>query len=413
MLNRSILKAKPGQVRSGLSDFPCNYHCAIIGTCLNLQECRKLLKKARVINVDSMTDYNVHTASVRACGSRKKGAYLFQKHLDKKYKKVFKEFGSLKTREQILEKWEAYKKKGLIAAAFWSGICHPVSDEKLWHQLYEDVHMLSHIQGRTRQLDAREVDQIRSRNSFLESQVESMSADVEREVKKRKETEAEKSAIFLEKKQLQGMVAQLQERNAELLAEKKRFMSDAHSALYREVIQPLEHKNHSDTVELRRVKNNYQKLQQKFDNLKEENLIWAEMFDSLRVESVACDPSCTNRCDNPAEMSCPKKILIVGGTVNLDHLIQLEPQLKTHGLMHHNGFEDSQTRLIGMVKRADAVLCPIDQVSHRACLTAKRECKAQGKPIWFLRSSGLSSLQTAILKSLNSLASDPLSAECG
>ena len=45
-----------------------------------------------------------------------------------------------------------------------------------------------------------------------------------------------------------------------------------------------------------------------------------------------------------------------------------------------------------MLTTADAVLCPIDCVSHDACNCVKKMCKRFQKPFVLMRSAGLSSL---------------------
>jgi hypothetical protein len=52
--------------------------------------------------------------------------------------------------------------------------------------------------------------------------------------------------------------------------------------------------------------------------------------------------------------------------------------------------------LQGMISRADAVLFPVDCVSHSAMLLVKRICRQSGKPIMPLRSAGVASFCTAL-----------------
>jgi hypothetical protein len=42
------------------------------------------------------------------------------------------------------------------------------------------------------------------------------------------------------------------------------------------------------------------------------------------------------------------------------------------------------------------VVCPVDCVSHEACITVKRLCRNPMKPVLFARSSGLSSLAASL-----------------
>ena len=66
-------------------------------------------------------------------------------------------------------------------------------------------------------------------------------------------------------------------------------------------------------------------------------------------------------------------------------------------LIHHDGGkEDSLAKLQGAISSADAVIFPVDCVSHSSALEAKRLCKKMVKPFMPIRSSSLSSLVTGL-----------------
>jgi hypothetical protein len=71
-------------------------------------------------------------------------------------------------------------------------------------------------------------------------------------------------------------------------------------------------------------------------------------------------------------------------------------------LLHHDGgIEERGSLLPGLVSRADAVLFPVDCVSHAAMSVVKRLCQQTGKPFLPLRGGGLApfcaALKTAAL----------------
>ena len=66
-------------------------------------------------------------------------------------------------------------------------------------------------------------------------------------------------------------------------------------------------------------------------------------------------------------------------------------------LIHHDGGrEDSLAKLKGAISSADAVIFPVDCVSHSSALEAKKLCKKMVKPFVPIRSSSLSSLVTGL-----------------
>jgi hypothetical protein len=65
-------------------------------------------------------------------------------------------------------------------------------------------------------------------------------------------------------------------------------------------------------------------------------------------------------------------------------------------LHHDGGLEESLDAVTRGLCSVDAVVCPIDCVSHAACSKVKKACKRLGKQFTVLRSSGLSSFARGI-----------------
>ena len=73
------------------------------------------------------------------------------------------------------------------------------------------------------------------------------------------------------------------------------------------------------------------------------------------------------------------------------HFRSLVESLNGRFSHHDGGVDDNIVRLGGVLSQADVVLCPVDCVSHGACLKAKAFCKQTAKPFVPLRTAGLSS----------------------
>ena len=87
-----------------------------------------------------------------------------------------------------------------------------------------------------------------------------------------------------------------------------------------------------------------------------------------------------------------RRIVYLGGRAGLIGHFRALIRRSNGELIHHDGgVDDSAGRLGSILGQADAVLCPVDCVSHGACLRAKRFCKRTAKPFVPLRSAGLSS----------------------
>ena len=91
------------------------------------------------------------------------------------------------------------------------------------------------------------------------------------------------------------------------------------------------------------------------------------------------------------------QLLYVGGRYHLLPHLRARAEALDASLIHHDGGQEETLKsLDGLVEKADVVFCPIDCISHQACLKAKHLCKRQAKPFVPLRSSSASCFARAI-----------------
>jgi hypothetical protein len=116
--------------------------------------------------------------------------------------------------------------------------------------------------------------------------------------------------------------------------------------------------------------------------------------------TAACPAgSCPNDC--PQLDLSGHCILFVGGRRHhAAHFRRLVEDCNGRFEHHDGGMEDNLGRLGGLFRRADAVLFPVDCVSHAAQSRVKQLCRQWEKPYWPLRCSG----SGAFLKALESIA---------
>ena len=100
---------------------------------------------------------------------------------------------------------------------------------------------------------------------------------------------------------------------------------------------------------------------------------------------------------DPTVDLCGRRVAYVGGRSGIvSHFRALVERLNGHFIHHDGGIEDHEGQLGRILGQADVVLCPVDCVSHRACLRAKQFCKRTAKPFVPLRTAGLSSFVTGL-----------------
>jgi hypothetical protein len=97
-------------------------------------------------------------------------------------------------------------------------------------------------------------------------------------------------------------------------------------------------------------------------------------------------------------------LLYVGGRQNtVCRLRNLVEDLNGKFIHHDGGVERSMKELASAVTRADAVVFPVDCISHGAANKVKRLCQQSLKPFITLRTSGIGSLVAGLKKGLMSL----------
>lgn len=99
--------------------------------------------------------------------------------------------------------------------------------------------------------------------------------------------------------------------------------------------------------------------------------------------------------------SGPKSFLYVGGRdCQVAHLRQIATNFGAELIHHDGGLREAVSRIDTVLPSVDCVFCPIDCISHDACLRVKSGCKKFGKTFIPLRNGSKSSLERA-LQSMN------------
>lgn len=91
-----------------------------------------------------------------------------------------------------------------------------------------------------------------------------------------------------------------------------------------------------------------------------------------------------------------RRILYVGGRNRTPHVRRLVEECNGRFEYHDGGMEESIDRLTTLLRKADAVLFPVNYVSHSALYKVKALCRSLDKPYFPLRQSGLDSIVSAL-----------------
>jgi len=93
----------------------------------------------------------------------------------------------------------------------------------------------------------------------------------------------------------------------------------------------------------------------------------------------------------------PRSFLYVGGRdCQVAHLRQIASSFGAELIHHDGGLREAVSRIDTVLPSVDCVFCPIDCISHDACLRVKTGCKKFGKAFIPLRNGSKSSLERAL-----------------
>ena len=389
------------------------YHCSICGTCLSFADLGRIAAKAGIQFEPDESEHGIHGHFVQLSAKGGRVAKLTHKILDRKYRAAIERFRRAKSEAQVGEFWSRALADGDVPGPYWALMTHPRSTPTLMVRAFGEVHMLSHLAGATNRADIRRLRALEAerqelseqlagaRRRLFESQAEQRRAAEDHQAEKRELSSrlqaAESAGLRLE--QIEGRLREFEDgetvrtlraRTAELEFEvdearrQLRTETQRRSTLQRElsVLQS----------DLQEVSSTAEALTAECDAL--ESMLESGIDDSRGGGAVGSDPTVD---------LCGRRVAYVGGRSGIvGHFRALVERLNGQFIHHDGGIEVHEGQLGRILGQADVVLCPVDCVSHRACLRAKQFCKRTAKPFVPLRTAGLSSFVTGLRRATES-----------
>ena len=370
-------------------------HCSILGTCLSYTDLLKIGRKAGFVPSEAATEYEVHKYFVHRAEEPSRLARLMHKEMDRKYRSAIHACQPAQCAADLDEFWSNALAKGDIPGPYWALTTNPLTTETLLVRAFGDVHMLSHLTGAANRADVR---RLRGMEAAL--------ADANRRLT------AQATEHWRAAAQHAGQVASLERRLRAAQADgATRAAAEARLREFEsgETHRALERANATLVADLevsRRACGSAQArcraLEHEISELRQANREATAILEALRNECSALEAlvradiageATPSRQEASAIDLCGRRIAYVGGRAGaVSHFRTVVESLNGHFCHHDGGIDDNIARLGGVLNQADVVLCPVDCVSHGACLKAKTFCKQTAKPFVPLRTAGLSSL---------------------
>ena len=126
----------------------------MIGTCAPVSELRRIYRKVNGSPADAISDYQIHNLFVRSAAGEHDGIKQLQRYLDTRYRSTIRRFGKVKDAQVLGELWRFSVDSGEVAAGYWALTTHPMITDSLNAEAFGEVHMLSHLAGRTWQQES-------------------------------------------------------------------------------------------------------------------------------------------------------------------------------------------------------------------------------------------------------------------
>lgn len=384
------------QERTKIWELDHIYHCAVIGTCLTMDEVMKLLRSFN-INLKENSAYDIHTTIVTLLSYPDYRSKKVQSYLNKKFKIALHKTRKMNASELRTE-WKRVIDSGELIATFWAVISHPSTNKQMKRDFYGDIHMQSHMSGASCRVDLRRLKQ-------LERERKKYNTEILTEQAKYRKVQSDNVGIqsYTQQKDeiisdLNNQVAALSNANVQLTILKGVEEIDQ----LRSQIERLNNKIKFQVDELAISKNKNSQYQQLVADLNEkievnEQIIIEYKSETDHLQYVLSQNKLEEKCLFKKQGLCGQCVLYVGGKANLIPYYRELVEAKSGVFLHHDGgIEKSTQDLSQSLNRADLVVFPSDCISHDAYWKIKKTCKKQQKPYEYLKSPGLHSLSNVL-----------------
>lgn len=373
------------QRRTKLWEIPSLFHCSIIGTCLTVGELRKVVRKVAGHDVGELSDVSVHNEGVRLASNQGFAGKLLQKALDRRHQLILKHFAKVKNGDELARLWNEAKANGEIPGAYWAVLTHPAATERVTDLVFGEVHMLSHLVGAANRADIRRLNALEAENVALHTAAQETEERLRTAIRGRDVTIRQLNDILGNRLARDDADAQTTADASDEIAALRQAVAQLRRRLSAEIgrRERAEQKAAETAAALLRSADALRDAGERERSAAEE-LAAAE-------RQLAWDGDADRRSLPSSDMA-GSTLLYVGGRPGLVVKMQtLVARLDLRLLHHDGGIEDKRGLLAGMVGRAEAVLFPIDCVSHDAVGRLKRLCRQADKPYVPLRNAGMAS----------------------
>jgi hypothetical protein len=362
--------------------------CSILGTCCTHEDLLQLLRKVRLQPPPGLTDYQLHAYFVRQSSTPSKVARAVQKLLEQRHAGIVRRVGALSNPDDLAALWAHEVADGRIAGAYWAFLTHTHIPEPLQTQIFGEVHMMSHIVGRTYRQTAGQI-------SVLHARIDDLEARHQRQAERHRQVVAERDRAVAAARAARALVGGRDPAANAPICTHARPPSNS-TALSATGDVRWQRRERALLAARARARG----LECEVDVLKTELArLRSALAMRTRRQGAAPHPSCpaAEACAETVRADIARRVLYLGGRDSAVETLRAAAARLRAELVHHDGgIEHNVHRIDTLVEGCDVVFCPVDCISHAACLRAKALCRRMKKPFVPLRSSGVTAFERAL-----------------
>lgn len=377
-----------GSKRLKLWQMPQYMHCPIIGTCLTMAELRKVQRQSGLELPPGHSDYHLHTCLVGLAKQNSPASRRINKLLDAKYGRWIKAYGKLTSAQEREQFWREALRTGEISGPFWALLSHRSSGPALSECALGDIHMLSHLQGASNRADLRRTASLEQEVADLQQKLAQLQEHYQQKQQQNDQLlEAQNKALQALRRQLQPSQGTDEHLREQLEESRKqyRLMAKRQDWALKQLAQR--------ELRLTELQQRQERLLEQLKESRQERDTVEETLDALLIQH-------SREQAGPGAVIDLKgrRLAYIGGRTSLYPRLKAFVEAHNGRLLHHDGgLEDNRAELCNCLSGADLVFCPVDCISHDACLRVKRFCKRHEKPFVPLRSASLSAFTSRLI----------------
>jgi hypothetical protein len=365
----------PHSRRLGLWQIDPGAQCSIIGTCLSDRDLRDAVRKHLPSFDVRASNYEIHCHCAHASHTDGPLARTLTKMLNRRYAGAVSLAGKAESEAELIALWVRLRDSGMTAAGYWAVMSHRHISDLTKQRVFGEVHMLSHLHGRS-------IHELTTRLAELQRRYSKIESRLTRSETGRQAALAERDTALTARDALQAALA-------ERLAQARNPPDNIGRTISR-LREELAQRERALVIARARARQAEAGLERLERERRARERVVTPQPASPEAQRTHVRPVA------PADLAGTRILYIGGRNGVIPHLHAVAAAHAAELLHHDGGVEDSMHRLAEMVERCDAVICPVDCVSHGACRLAKSSCLRLNRTFLPIQTASRASFERAL-----------------